>query len=95
MEAGSTQIRLDWRDLETYSEGVIALTGMPCGGGILSPAIERSANPADAINSVSRAGLNLTLIEAAAACKDVELVFDHPCLDVDLDAPAGVFLLCR
>lgn len=50
-----------------------------------------SANPADAINSVSRGGLNLTLINAAAAYPNVELVFDHPCLDVDLDAPAAIF----
>jgi kynurenine 3-monooxygenase len=50
-----------------------------------------SANPADAINSVSRAGLNLTLIAAAAGMPGVELHFDHPCVDVDLDAPAAVF----
>src|SRR3954447_24845044 len=37
--------RVDWRDLATYGEGVIALTGMPGGGGILSTAIEHSANP--------------------------------------------------
>lgn len=49
-----------------------------------------SSNPADAINSVSRGGLNLTLINAAAATPGVEFVFDHPCVDVDLDAPAAV-----
>ncbi len=37
--------RVDWRDLEEYGDGVIALTGMPGGGGILSAAIEHSANP--------------------------------------------------
>ncbi len=50
-----------------------------------------SADPKDAINSVSRGGLNLTLLEAAAALPGVEMVFDHPCVDVDLDAPAAVF----
>ena len=43
--------RVDWRDLETFSEGVIALTGMPGGGGILSAAIEHSANPAEPIEA--------------------------------------------
>ena len=43
--------RVDWRDLETYGEGVIALTGMPGGGGILSHAIERSGNPAEPIEA--------------------------------------------
>ncbi len=52
-----------------------------------------SSNPADAINSVSRGGLNLTLINAAAAVPGVEFVFDSPCLDVDLAAhpAAAVF----
>lgn len=51
-----------------------------------------SSNPADAINSVSRGGLNLSLINAAAAIPGVEFVFDHPCVDVDLAAspPAAV-----
>lgn len=50
-----------------------------------------SANPKDAINSVSRGGLNLTLLDAADTFDDVEFIFDHPCLDVDLDAPAAIF----
>jgi kynurenine 3-monooxygenase len=50
-----------------------------------------SKNRSDAINSVSRAGLNLALIEAAGAYPNVELQFDHRCLDVDLDAPAAIF----
>ncbi len=49
-----------------------------------------SANPADAINSVSRGGLNLMLINAAAAITGVEFVFDHPCVDVDLVGAAAV-----
>src|SRR5450631_1309289 len=50
-----------------------------------------SHDPNDAINSVSRGGLNLALIHAAAAYQSVQIVFDHPCLDVDLDAPAAIF----
>ncbi len=50
-----------------------------------------SHDPKDAINSVSRGGLNLTLIKAAAEHPNVQFVFDHPCLDVDMEAPAGIF----
>jgi kynurenine 3-monooxygenase len=50
-----------------------------------------SKDPQDAINSVSRGGLNLTLIEAAAAEPGVEFFFDHPCVDADPAAPSAVF----
>ena len=50
-----------------------------------------SADPVDAINSVSRAGLNLTLLEAAGAEPNVDLRFDLRCLDVHLDVPAAEF----
>lgn len=50
-----------------------------------------SHDPNDAINSVSRGGLNLALIRAVANYGNVEVVFDHPCIDVDLDAPAAIF----
>jgi kynurenine 3-monooxygenase len=50
-----------------------------------------SKNRADAINSVSRARLNLILIEAAAAYPNVRFYFDQRCIDADLDAPAVVF----
>lgn len=59
----------------------------PGGAPIFQP---YSHDPADAINSVSRGGLNLALVHAAADA-GVELHFDHPCLDVDLDTPAAVF----
>lgn len=49
-----------------------------------------SKNPAEAINSVSRGGLNLTLLKQAASHPNVQLVFDHACEDVDLDAPAAI-----
>lgn len=43
-----------------------------------------SADADDAINSVSRSGLNITLIEAAESIDSVEFVFDERCVDVDL-----------
>lgn len=51
-----------------------------------------SKNPADAINSVSRGGLNLTLIHAAAGAPGVSMIFDRRCLDVDLDRCRAVFV---
>lgn len=54
-----------------------------------------SHDPNDAIHSVSRGGLNLALIHAAAAYENVQFVFDSPCVDVDLDAPAAVFESAR
>ncbi len=50
-----------------------------------------SKDPKDAINSVSRGGLNRTLIEAAAACAGVELHFDHTCVDAEVAAGAAIF----
>ncbi len=50
-----------------------------------------SSNPADAINSVSRSGLNLTLLNAAAAEPNVELTFDALCTDCNPDAPSATF----
>ncbi|MBC7834110.1 MAG: FAD-dependent monooxygenase [Phycisphaerales bacterium] len=49
-----------------------------------------SKNPTDAINSVSRAGLNLTLIENADRC-GVQLTFDQRCIDIDLDTMEAIF----
>ncbi|MDX2197441.1 MAG: NAD(P)/FAD-dependent oxidoreductase [Phycisphaerae bacterium] len=45
-------------------------------------------DPSKAINSVSRAALNLLLIEAAAKLPNVRMHFDWRCVDADLDAPA-------
>ncbi|MFO0872419.1 MAG: NAD(P)/FAD-dependent oxidoreductase [Phycisphaerales bacterium] len=42
-----------------------------------------SADPTRAINSVSRSGLNLTLMEAAAREPRASFRFDHLCVDVD------------
>ncbi len=51
-----------------------------------------SKNPNDHINSVSRGGLNLTLLESAAALETVTVRFNLRCLEVDLDAPSAAFL---
>lgn len=45
-----------------------------------------SKDPNEAINSVSRGGLNLALIEGAEAMSNVRVHFDHRCVDVDPDA---------
>lgn len=50
-----------------------------------------SKNPADAINSVSRGGLNLTLIKAAAAHPGISMVFDHLCIDANLAQGTATF----
>jgi kynurenine 3-monooxygenase len=42
-----------------------------------------SHDPQDAINSISRGGLNLALIHAAAGYDNVSFFFDHRCLDID------------
>lgn len=51
-----------------------------------------SVDPRDAINSVSRGGLNLTLIEAAASEPGVSLHFDRRCIDADLSRPSAMFV---
>jgi len=50
-----------------------------------------SARREDAINSVSRGGLNMMLLDAAEACQSVSIRFGVRCEHVDLDEPAVVF----
>lgn len=50
-----------------------------------------SKDSTHAINSISRGGLNLALLHAASREPNIEMVFDHRCVDVDLDRPAAVF----
>lgn len=45
----------------------------------------------EAINSVSRGGLNGVLLDAAERFPSVRLFFDHKCIDVDLDSGATVY----
>jgi kynurenine 3-monooxygenase len=54
-----------------------------------------SKDRSDAINSVSRGGLNLILLEAAAAHPNVSLHFDERCIDIDPDRPAARFINTR
>jgi kynurenine 3-monooxygenase len=49
-----------------------------------------SRNIDDAINSVSRGGLNIILLNSAEKC-GATIVFDHRCIGVDLDRPALTF----
>ena len=64
--------RVDWHDLERFSDGVIALTGMPGGGGILSSAIEHARNPAEPIEAF---GLARRLMELYPDRLYLELAF--------------------
>lgn len=50
-----------------------------------------SKDPKEAINSVSRGGLSLTLIKEAAAIPGVELAFDHMSIDADVSSGTAVF----
>ncbi len=51
-----------------------------------------SKNPDEYINSVSRAQLNIDLINAAEKQENVTLHFNQRCIDADLDAPAADFV---
>ncbi|MCC6322002.1 MAG: FAD-dependent monooxygenase [Phycisphaerales bacterium] len=51
-----------------------------------------SKNPTDAINSISRGGLNLALLHAAAREPNVSFHFNHRCLDVDLTRNAAALI---
>lgn len=43
------------------------------------------------INSVSRPGLNMLLLDACEALSNIKLIFDHGCEDVDLEDASGTF----
>jgi len=47
-----------------------------------------STNPRDAINSVSRGGLNEALLKKASGYAGVRYYFEHRCVGVDLERPA-------
>ncbi len=51
-----------------------------------------SKDPNDAINSISRSALNITLLKAADEHNNVTIHFDQRCVDVDLETPAATFL---
>ena len=49
-------------------------------------------DPNKCINSIGRAALNTTVIEAAQRYPNVRVMFNHLCTDVDLDAPVAHLL---
>jgi kynurenine 3-monooxygenase len=51
-----------------------------------------SKNPSEVINSVSRAQLNIDLLDAADQCPGVNLFFNRRCTDADLDKPSATLL---
>jgi len=77
----------------TVLDGAVRMPGRmihdPRGGTTFQP---YSSDPDDAINSVSRGGLNITLLDAAEASESVTLRFAQRCIEVDLDAPAATFV---
>jgi len=50
-----------------------------------------SGRSKDYINSVSRSGLNLKLIEEADKFPNIDFHFDHSCINIDLDATSATF----
>ncbi len=46
-------------------------------------------DPKNCINSIGRAALNTTVIEAAQRYSNVRVYFNHKCTDVDLEAPTA------
>jgi kynurenine 3-monooxygenase len=64
---------------------------MPAQGG--QPGFQAySKNPGDAINSISRGGLNMALLSAAARCEGMTFRFQHRCVDIDPDACTASFM---
>ena len=50
-----------------------------------------SSNATDAINSISRGDLNITLLNAAESFENVKVLFDRRCLDIDPDRCTATF----
>lgn len=74
------QVGLD----EPVLQGAVRMPGRMIHGRDRSTVFQSySADPTRAINSVSRSGLNLTLVEAAAREPTVTLRFDHRCVSAD------------
>lgn len=74
----------------------VLATAIPMKGRMIHPAVANptltllpySRDPNNQINSVSRWGLNVTLLEAAAREPNVTIVFNHRCLGMDYDSGA-------
>lgn len=50
-----------------------------------------SKNPNDAINSITRGGLNLQILETADKYENVSFHFDHRCTDIEPETATAVF----
>ena len=61
----------------------------PAGAGARTIFSPYDRDPAKCINSIGRGVLNTVVIEAAQRHPNVRVLFNHRCLDVDLDAPAA------
>ncbi|MBS0660634.1 MAG: FAD-dependent monooxygenase [Verrucomicrobia bacterium] len=85
--AGLAEMVMQTEAIPMRGRAIHPVTLAPGGTPLFQP---YSHDPHDAINSVSRGGLNLALLRAAAEA-GIELHFEHACVDVDLDAPAAVF----
>jgi kynurenine 3-monooxygenase len=64
----------------------------PAGAGARTIFAPYDVDPNKHINSIGRAALNATVIEAAQRYPNVRVHFNHRCTDVDLDAPAAQLL---
>src|SRR5438128_11692848 len=70
---------------------------IPMRGRMIHPAAAGSApifvpydvDPNKHINSIGRAALNTTVIEAAQRYPNVRVHFNHKCTDVDIDSPTA------
>src|SRR5437763_7542060 len=73
---------------------------IPMRGRMIHPAAAGSApifapydvDPNKHINSIGRAALNTTVIEAAQRYSNVRVHFNHKCTDIDLDSPTAQLL---
>src|SRR2546430_7562369 len=58
----------------------------PAGAGRAPIFVPYDVDPTKCINSIGRAALNTTVIEAAQRYSNVRVHFNHRCIEVDLDA---------
>ncbi len=86
--AGLAEMVMNTEAIPMRGRMIHPITLSPGGSPIFQP---YSHDPKDAINSVSRGGLNLALLQAADAYENLTIHFECACLDIELDAPAAIF----
>ncbi|MEY2601098.1 MAG: kynurenine 3-monooxygenase [Verrucomicrobiota bacterium] len=64
----------------------------PAGAGARTIFAPYDVDPNKHINSIGRAALNTTVIEAAQRYPNVRVHFNHKCIDVDIDSPTAQLL---